>query len=215
MRSNPVRTLGAILIAIQLSCALPSDPTRTTLARNGTLDVVSAEDSLHAALALAMAEIAARSAQQAVAYDSLKAIWDAANDAEFAGYEGQLICDPLQYAATAKIVGPDGSDIDFGPHKLSIPAGALTTATVIVAEAPTSLVPLTRFAPHGTRFTTGAPVRLDVSYKHCHAGPVRQHRLGFLDDSGAIVEWPPAEDHPSVGMVRGWISHFSAYIVAF
>lgn len=171
--------------------------------------------ALQATLASEKGRIAARAVAEAAVYDSLKGIWDEASEDDFEEFEGALICDPIQYAATVKVVGPAGGDLDFGPHKLSIPPGALEAPTVITAEAPTALRPLAVFSPHGTVFRAASPPRLDLSYKHCHAREGIVHRIGYLGESGTISEWPPSEDLPGWGIVRAWIAHFSAYIVAF
>lgn len=161
------------------------------------------------------ARVAAEQEAQEVVYDSLKGIWQEVLDDETGQWDGVLVCDPLQYVATVKIVGPEGGDVDFGPHKLKIPAGALARPTVITAEAPTSLTVLARFSPHGTRFAAGRHPTLELSYKHCRNPPGHTARIGYLGPDGTVIEWPPSQDFPEFGLVRGWIGHFSSYIVAY
>src|SRR5258707_847054 len=49
---------------------------------------------------------------------------------------GLLACTPLPYAVTQQMVGTAGGTLLVGPHKLTIPAGALSTSVLITAEAP-------------------------------------------------------------------------------
>lgn len=161
------------------------------------------------------ARIAARQEAEQTIYDSLKVEWQRVLDDTTGAYDGTLVCDPLQYTATVAIVGPDGGDVNFGPHTLRIPAGALTQRTVITAEAPTSLQVASVFSPHGTVFAEGHLPELELSYKHCR-GPVhRDARIAYVDSAGRIVEWPPSRDDREEAIVRAWIGHFSGYIVAY
>lgn len=161
------------------------------------------------------ARISAEQERQKATYDSLKKTWQQVLDDESGAWDGLLVCDPLQYVATVKVVGPAGADIDFGPHKLRIPAGALSRPTVITAEAPTSLQVLARFSPHGTVFASGRHPTLELSYKHCRNPPGHTARIGYLGPDGRIIEWPPSQDYPDEALVRGIIGHFSSYIVAY
>lgn len=159
--------------------------------------------------------VAAEQERQKVSYDSLKALWQRVLDDESGAWDDQLVCDPLQYVATVKVVGPAGADIDFGPHKLRIPPGALNQPTVITAEAPSSLQVLAKFSPHGTIFTPGRHPTLELSYKHCRNPAGHTARIGYLGPDGRVIEWPPSQDFPEEAMVRGIIGHFSPYIVAY
>lgn len=156
-----------------------------------------------------------RKALEEATYDSLKVEWQRVIDDTTGAYDGTLVCDPLQYVAEVKIVGPEGADINFGPHTLRIPAGAVTQPTVITAEAPTSLVVKSQFSPHGTVFQPGFHPTLELSYKHCR-GPVnREARIAYVGLGGEILEWPPSEDVPEDLLVRARIGHFSGYIIAY
>jgi hypothetical protein len=161
-----------------------------------------------------LARIAARKDAEQEIYDSLKVIWQEVLDDTTGRYTDSLMCDPKQYLGTAKIVGPEGDDIDFGEHKLRIPPGALSVRTVITAEAPTSLRVTAVFSPHGTRFNPNAKPTLELSYKHCRA-PNRPARIAYVGSNGQILEWPPSEDFRDEEYVRGRIEHFSNYIVAY
>jgi hypothetical protein len=162
-----------------------------------------------------LARIAARQEAEQSVYDALKVEWQKVLDDTTGRYRDSLMCDPKQYVATAKIVGPEGADINFGEHSLRIPSGALTTRTVITAEAPTSLRALAIFSPHGTQFVASRHPTLELSYKHCKGPLNRAARIAYVNASGAILEWPPSQDFPDLGLVRGLIGHFSNYMVAY
>ncbi len=166
-------------------------------------------------LALEVARIAARQEAEKGIYDSLKVEWQRVLDDTTGRYADSLMCDPKQYVGTAKIIGAEGGDINFGEHSLRIPPGALSAPTVITAEAPTSLRSLAVFSPHGTRFAVSRHPTLELSYKHCKGPTTRAARIAYISATGAILEWPPSEDFPDLGLVRGIIGHFSNYIVAY
>ncbi len=161
------------------------------------------------------ARIAARLESEKPIYDSLKVEWQRVLDDETGRFADSLVCDPKQYVATAKIVGPEGADINFGEHSLRIPAGALSVRTVITAEAPTSLNVLAVFSPSGTRFNPAVRPTLELSYKHCKGPLSRSARIAYVGANGQIIEYPPSQDFPDLGLVRGLIGHFSNYIVAY
>src|SRR5438874_11125729 len=70
---------------------------------------------------------------------------------------GLLACTPLPYAVTQQTVGPDGGTLLVGPHKLTIPAGALSTPVLITAEAPVGTVNSVRLSPEGLTFAADKP----------------------------------------------------------
>jgi hypothetical protein len=123
-----------------------------------------------------------------------------------------LYCDPLQYAAAVKIVGPNGGEVEFGPHKLSIPSRALSGYTVVTAEAPVSEAVEATFSPHGLAFER--QVLLSLSYAHCNRPASLQESIVYVLD-GEIVDWLPSADRDEDATVDAWIDHFSGYHVAF
>ena len=144
-------------------------------------------------------------------YDSLKVEWERFLRSGSSGGSSSstlVMCDPLQYVGQTKIIGPLGGSIDFGPHKLLIPAGALATWTVITAEAPTTLGVSAVFSPHGTRFLVQP--ELILSYKHCRGLSPQAKAVGYIVN-GQITERPYSQDRQSDGLVRSWIGHFSEY----
>jgi hypothetical protein len=224
LRPWMLRLLGTVILASGCQSEVPllSEPERGNEAHaSATATLPSTRAGLGAAidpearLAEELARIAMRQEQEQTVYDSLKVVWQQVLDDTTGRYADSLMCDPKQYVATAKIIGPDGGDINFGEHTLRIPAGALSAATVITAEAPTSLRVTSVFSPHGTQFNAGHSPTLELSYKHCRGPLHRAARIAYVGANGTILEWPPSEDHPELGLVRALIAHFSNYIVAY
>ncbi|MGQ0766703.1 MAG: hypothetical protein ACT4OZ_13695 [Gemmatimonadota bacterium] len=145
-------------------------------------------------------------------YDSLKVVWEQMVRENNTVSE-VLYCDPIQYVATTKIVGPSGENLDFGPHKLQIPRGALTGYTVVTAEGPVALKVEAKFAPHGLRFSL--PSSLELSYKHCVRPTGFGKRIVYVDDAGTILESVVSNDKEDSKTVVGWIKHFSSYLIAY
>jgi hypothetical protein len=225
MRALRVHAVALTLIALvaagcstELPLTAPASTENTPAAADVVRPATTSDGGgldLEAVLEAEKARIAARQEAEQAIYDSLKGRWQAVLDDTTGRYADSLMCDPKQYTATAKIVGPEGDDVNFGEHTLRIPAGALSAPTVITAEAPTSLRVLAVFSPHGTQFNPAHRPTLELSYKHCR-GPIgRAARIAYIDSTGTILEWPPSEDDPEQGVVRGRIAHFSNYIVAY
>ena len=146
-------------------------------------------------------------------YDSLKVEWERLKKAYPNGNPELLYCDPLQYTGIVKIVGPEGADLSVGPHKLSIPRGALTKSVVITAEMPVSLVVQVKFSPHGLTFVKQP--KLTLSYKHCNRPTSFRESVAYIDDAQNILEWPASSDRTLDGLVDAWLEHFSNYAVAY
>jgi hypothetical protein len=157
------------------------------------------------------ARIAAEQERSKPLYDSLKAVWEQSLKQGKKTGSPLLMCDPLQYTADTKIIGPEGGDMSIGPHKLSIPRGALKQYTVVTGELPVSLNVEVKLSPHGLRFLK--PPTLMLSYKHCLVPNESWYRLVYVDDNGQILEWPFSYDAKRVGELFGWIWHFSTYAV--
>jgi hypothetical protein len=125
-----------------------------------------------------------------------------------------LMCEPKPYEAETAIIGPEGGEIAFGPHKIKIPKGALSEPTVVTAEALSSLLVSAEFSPHGLVFDK--KVELELSYKGCYLpSDFRTLRAVYLDDADNIIEWPWALDFRRGDKVVARIDHFSKYAVAY
>lgn len=146
-------------------------------------------------------------------YDSLKTEWDKLNDDYQVTRSGIVLCDPLQYTADVKIVGPDGADMSIGPHKLRIPRGALKSYTVITGEMPVSLSVGVRLSPEGLAFATQP--QLSLSYQHCYLPRAHAERVAYVDEALKILEYPTSRDQTKSARVDAWLRHFSDYVVAW
>jgi hypothetical protein len=125
-----------------------------------------------------------------------------------------LMCEPKPYEAETAIIGPEGGEIAFGPHKIKIPKGALSEPTVVTAEALSSLIVSAEFSPHGVVFAR--KVELELSYKGCVLPTDFRKLLAvYLDDDDNILEYPVALDFRRGDKVIARIDHFSKYAVAY
>jgi hypothetical protein len=147
-------------------------------------------------------------------YDSLKIEWDQVlklyPDGN-TGSSGPVYCDPLSYDADVKIMGPEGGDMSIGPHKLSIPEGALKNRVVITGEMPVSMAVTVRLSPHGLVFAKQP--KLTLSYKHCLRPTDYRERVAYTDESLKPLEFPASRDYTEYGLVAAWLNHFSRYAV--
>ena len=121
-------------------------------------------------------------------------------------------CDPLPYAAAAQTFDAAGGELQVGPHRLTIPRGALTAPTVISAEAPESRNVVVRFSPDGQQFAV--PVTLTLSYRHCRHPLALVERIVQVDDLLGVLESLPSADSPD-GEVSARLRHFSGYAIAW
>jgi hypothetical protein len=144
-------------------------------------------------------------------HKALDAEWKALKKEFKKGNPNFLYCDPKAYDATVKIVGPEGAELKFGDHVLRIPAGALSSYTVITAEAPTTLAVEARFSPHGTTFAK--PPILSLSYKHCNVPTDEREGVAYVNGEDTILETPVSSDRGVESAVDAMIWHFSRYVV--
>lgn len=121
-----------------------------------------------------------------------------------------LSCEPLPYAADVRTIGSEGGVLVVGPHKLTIPAGALSKPTVITAEAPVGLTRSVRFAPHGLTFAR--PTKLELSYQGCRTSSGTTPTIVYVDEQLNILEWVASRVLDATTL-RGDVWHFSDYAV--
>lgn len=181
----------------------------------GTPPAPPSEDSLQSLLQSEQDRIELTRATSSAVYDSLRLVWQLTQALPMLPIPTPLLlCQPLEYDGAAAIIGPEGGELRFGPHRLTIPSGALLTRTVVTAEAPTSLMVTADFSPHGLQFQKDVELRLD--YEHC-TQPLLPgaFRVVYLDDLLKILETPPSEDYRSSQWIRTWLRHFSKYAVAY
>ncbi len=170
----------------------------------------SSEGALKPVLEREKARIELEKKQSASTYKLAKWIWDAYKKSDYERFGSRFVlCEPQQYAAETKIIGPAGGEIEIGPHTLRIPKGALSQYTVITGEAPVTSAVEVRFSPHGLHFLK-QPM-LTLNYKRCAAPGDTPHRAGYVDDAENVLEWPVSYDEKRVNDLYTWIWHFSGY----
>jgi hypothetical protein len=127
---------------------------------------------------------------------------------------GLLECAPLAYDSVTRTIGPAGGTVQVGPHRLSIPAEALTTPVTITAVSPSEPVNRVRFQPEGLVFAR--PARLIMSYANCNLlGLLLPKRIAYVTDALDILEFLLSVDNVLSRTVTGRLEHFSSYAVAW
>ena len=231
MKTPITRNHGKLIIAFAVAIAfLPSCSTDRTSPAAPEVNPVpgpapvslataaatsASDDSLRAARDREKVRIGAEKLRSASVYDSLHGVWAALH-----GNKGRpqrnastiLECEPQPYDADVQIVGPDGGLFHVGPHFFWIPKGALTEKTVITVEMPVSTHAELDFAPHGLHF---GPSVLLLNYHACDLEKSRTRSVVYTDDTYHILETPASFDWKNYSMVRGDITHFSHYVVAY
>ncbi len=141
-------------------------------------------------------------------FATLRPAWNATKPVTNALGAPVLQCPPLPYFADVQIIGPEGGVLRMGPHRFTIPAGALREPTVITGEAEVGLVRTIRFSPHGLKF--GRPAKLDLSYAGCRTSSKDRPAVTYVDDRLNVLEWLSST---AIGSdeVRGDVWHFSRF----
>ncbi|MEO8449256.1 MAG: hypothetical protein ABI647_05665, partial [Gemmatimonadota bacterium] len=104
-----------------------------------------------------------------------------------------------------------GGEFDFGPHHLSVPAGAVSEQVELGMMVTSSLKTEVVLLPHGIQFAT--PVKLTLGYSHCDAAST--HRVAYVDADGTVLEWTASEDSASLNRIVASLDHFSLYAIAY
>ena len=131
------------------------------------------------------------------------------------GPTGLLKCSNLPYDSNTVTIGPLGGTISAGPHRLTVPPGALLGPTAITMTAPTGQgVNAVKFKPAGLHFVT--PAVLSMSYSNCSLlGIVLPKRIAYTDDNLNIISYLISLDNLLSKRVTGKVNHFSEYAVAW
>jgi hypothetical protein len=123
-----------------------------------------------------------------------------------------LSCTPLPAATTTQVVGAAGGTINVGPHKLVIPAGALSSNVSITATAPSAPRREVQFQPHGLQFEEKAT--LTMSYAGCSlVSQILPKKIVYMDAGLNPLELILSLDNFLAKKVTGKIDHFSSYAV--
>jgi len=173
----------------------------------------SASPSLAPVASRTVAEDAARDAERAE-FDRLMMEWKKYERSVKNGVAtAQLLrCEPQKRETDTRTIGPAGGEIQVGPHRLRIPAGALDRNVTISAVAPSGPVVDVEFEPHGLQFA--APVELTLDYGHCIVPAKQLLQVVYLGVGQKIVAEQPSSDHRDLSQVRAVTDHFSGYAIA-
>src|SRR5207244_11659047 len=111
-------------------------------------------------------------------------------------------------------VRPAGAGIKTGPHRPSIPAGALGAPVTITATAPSGDVNRVQFQPEGLVFQRSAA--LTMSYANCNLlGKLLPKRIAYTSDALTILSYVLSLDNLFSRNVTGRLDHFSNYAIAW
>ncbi len=181
------------------------------------------------------ARINRRAAESATAFDEATRLWlsgglmfgrddDDERDGDGdgsggGGYDGPLVnplliqCEPQRYQAKATTIGSDGGKVQFGPHSLKIPEGALDRKVVITGEIEISQHVLVDLSPHGLTFAK--PAILVLAFEKCRTNPTTV-QVAYVADNLDIMSFPETlAGQIESGQVQAELWHFSKYAVAY
>jgi hypothetical protein len=130
------------------------------------------------------------------------------------GPTGLLKCTPLPYATATATIGRLGGVLKVGPHKLTVPPGALTAPVTITAVAPSETVNRVQFTPAGLQFEV--PAALTMSYANCNLlGLLLPKRIAYVNGGLDILYYLLSIDNLLAKKVTGKLNHFSSYAIAW
>ena len=123
-----------------------------------------------------------------------------------------LACTPLPAATTIQTIGSGGGTITVGPHKLVIPAGALSSPVTITGSIKSERVNRVHFEPDGLRFAKQAT--LTMSYANCGLlSSLTPHVIVYVSPDLKILSQLLSIDNLLNRTVSARLSHFSDYAV--
>jgi hypothetical protein len=122
-----------------------------------------------------------------------------------------LSCNTAGYDRVTNTIGSDGGTIDIGPHRLTVPAGALRENVRITAKAPAGGHILVELQPHGLNFRKDAYLRL--SFAECPP-EVDSARVAYVGDDLDIYYFLPSVTDSTARTSTGRLDHFSGYSLA-
>lgn len=122
-----------------------------------------------------------------------------------------LSCRTNGYGSVTKTLGNPGGTISVGPHKLTIPAGALGAPVTITMSAPKGDYIEVQFQPHGLQFHK--ETNLTLSYRECGL-LVLNPKVAYVDDNKNILEVVLSIPNLLGKTVTGRVKHFSGYLVS-
>jgi hypothetical protein len=133
---------------------------------------------------------------------------------------GSLLGTPLQLLSCtvtttsigAKVIGPAGGTVVVGPHRLTVPPGALASPTLIQGVSLPGPISEVTFLPEGLQFQK--PATLTLSYAACST-PKSTPLVVYINILNSILETEPSKADATTKTVTASIRHFSAYAIAY
>lgn len=183
--------------------------------------LVACRNDAPTSISSSITAVALRTAAQDSALAAERAEFDRMTQ-EWKGYEASvkkgivaadlLRCEPRKRETDTRVIGPKGGEVQVGPHRLRIPAGALDRNVTISAVALSGPIVDVEFEPHGLQFAV--PVELRLDYGHCIVPSNEALQVVYLGVGRKIVAEQPSSDHRDLSQVRAVTDHFSGYAVA-
>lgn len=122
-------------------------------------------------------------------------------------------CRPQPRAVSSAWIGRQGGTIKAGGHVFTVPAGALSTRTLITMETPSDTINRVVFGPEGLTFAAGHSPHLVMSYRNCSMRARAKQQIAYVNDALQVLE-VTASVSDTVGLtVDGSLNHFSEYVL--
>jgi hypothetical protein len=130
----------------------------------------------------------------------------------------QLIAPPTAPSAffgrlgtASAVIGPEGGTLQvMAGHKIVFPAGALAEPTTITMR--TDFLTLgVELQPHGLVFPEGSEPQLTLDVTGIRLSAFRSVAIGYIGDSGQILEVLPTDVLGASGKLQARLEHFSKY----
>ncbi len=105
-------------------------------------------------------------------------------------------CQLKSYKGGARVIGPGGGVVTIGPHKITIPPGALRISLVVYGEVHVANHVVVELSPHGLQMS--APAILELAYGTCQSGNGLE--VAYVDNNLDVISYP---DVPPGGASSG------------
>jgi hypothetical protein len=127
-----------------------------------------------------------------------------------------LLCAPQVESTTTMTIGKQGGVISMGPHRLTIPSGALSGNVTISGTVVRGSVNSVRLEPHGLKFAKGKPATLRMSYSNCLLKdlPIAK-KIAYTSEGLDLLAILKSLDLAAQDLVESQLDHFSRYAVAY
>jgi hypothetical protein len=122
-------------------------------------------------------------------------------------------CRPQPRAVSSAWIGRQGGTLKTGGHVFTVPAGALSSRTLITMEAPSDTINRVVFSPEGLTFAAGHSPHLVMSFRNCSMRARAKQQIAYVNSALQVVE-VTASVSDTVGLtVDGRLNHFSEYVL--